>query len=265
MSVPGLQPPPPFLPSPGHPAVPWDKWKHTFETYMMTSGASGLPTERRGAILLACLTMEGHRIFSTLKSADLPPGSGALLPLLLLPAFQMLVSPCRRRKRMTLQSPSLLTISSVQPTLSWLDTGSVAVLNVQNGVVVFGRKRAPKKLASAGSGSKPSGRGPELPESNRQNLVCLASGARLRSHRVTAVSCRATGSSFQILQVEPGLPNFLSQQKVPYRDNLEFAQGATSAFLRRRLGVPHRRDHVPKLLVSRTPLSFYCACVVGHT
>ncbi|KAH7933654.1 hypothetical protein HPB49_014946 [Dermacentor silvarum] len=131
MSVPGLQPPPPFLPSPGHPAVPWDQWKQAFEMCMLASGASGLPAERRGAILLTCLAMEGQQSFSTLKSAELPSGSGALLPLLLLPALQMLVTPCRRRKRMTLQSPCFLTISSFQSTSSWLDTGSVAVLNVQ--------------------------------------------------------------------------------------------------------------------------------------
>ncbi|KAH7936857.1 hypothetical protein HPB49_005848 [Dermacentor silvarum] len=75
MSIPGLQPPPPFLPSPGHPAVPWDQWKQAFQTYMVASGASELPAERRKAILLTCLGMEGQRIFSTLKPADLQSGS----------------------------------------------------------------------------------------------------------------------------------------------------------------------------------------------
>ncbi|KAL1420004.1 hypothetical protein MTO96_024712, partial [Rhipicephalus appendiculatus] len=75
MSIPGLQPPPPFLPSPGHPAVPWDQWKQAFQTYMVASGASDLPAERRKAILLTCLGMEGQRIFSTLKPADLQSGS----------------------------------------------------------------------------------------------------------------------------------------------------------------------------------------------
>ncbi|KAH6944819.1 hypothetical protein HPB50_005364 [Hyalomma asiaticum] len=69
-----LQPPPPFLPSPGHPAVPWDQWKQAFQTYMVASGASDLPTERRKAILLTCLGMEGQRIFSTLTPADLQSG-----------------------------------------------------------------------------------------------------------------------------------------------------------------------------------------------
>ncbi|XP_049269959.1 uncharacterized protein LOC119385471 [Rhipicephalus sanguineus] len=77
MSIPGLQPPPPFLPSPGHPAVPWDQWKQAFQTYMVASGASELPAERRQAILLTCLGMEGQRIFSTLKPADLLSGSAS--------------------------------------------------------------------------------------------------------------------------------------------------------------------------------------------
>ncbi|KAL1419658.1 hypothetical protein MTO96_005072 [Rhipicephalus appendiculatus] len=74
MSFPGLQPPPFFLPSPGHPAVPWDQWKQAFQTYMVASGASDLPAERRKAILLTCLGMEGQRIISTLKPADLQSG-----------------------------------------------------------------------------------------------------------------------------------------------------------------------------------------------
>ncbi|KAH7977680.1 hypothetical protein HPB49_003167 [Dermacentor silvarum] len=75
MSIPVLQLPPPFLPSPGHPAVPWDQWKQAFQTYMVASGASELPAERRKAILHTCLGMEGQRIFSTLKPADLQSGS----------------------------------------------------------------------------------------------------------------------------------------------------------------------------------------------
>ncbi|KAH7945277.1 hypothetical protein HPB49_008867 [Dermacentor silvarum] len=42
---------------------------------MVASGASELPAERRKAILLTCLGMEGQRIFSTLKPADLQSGS----------------------------------------------------------------------------------------------------------------------------------------------------------------------------------------------
>ncbi|KAH6942839.1 hypothetical protein HPB50_010820 [Hyalomma asiaticum] len=71
MSVPGLQRPPPFLPSPGHPAVPWDQWKQAFRTYMV---ASDLLAERRKAILLTPLGMEGQRIFSSLTPADLQSG-----------------------------------------------------------------------------------------------------------------------------------------------------------------------------------------------
>ncbi|KAL1429319.1 hypothetical protein MTO96_016367 [Rhipicephalus appendiculatus] len=78
MSIPELQPPPPFLRSPGQPAVPWDQWKQAFQTHMVASGASDLPAERRKAILLTCLSMEGQRIFSTLKPVGLHSGSATV-------------------------------------------------------------------------------------------------------------------------------------------------------------------------------------------
>ncbi|KAL1424672.1 hypothetical protein MTO96_019962 [Rhipicephalus appendiculatus] len=72
MSISGLQPPPPFLSSPGHPDIPWEQWIQSFKIYMIASGASDLPAIRRKAILLNCLGLEGLRIFQTLKTTDDP-------------------------------------------------------------------------------------------------------------------------------------------------------------------------------------------------
>lgn len=72
MSISGLQPPPPFLSSPGHPVIPWEQWIQAFKNYMVASGASDLPAMRRKAILLNCLGLEGQRIFQTLTSEDDP-------------------------------------------------------------------------------------------------------------------------------------------------------------------------------------------------
>ncbi|KAL1478902.1 hypothetical protein MTO96_052280 [Rhipicephalus appendiculatus] len=72
MSFSGLQPPPPFLSSPGHPDIPWEQWIQAFKNYMIASGASDLPAIRRKAILLNCLGMEGLRIFQTLTTTDDP-------------------------------------------------------------------------------------------------------------------------------------------------------------------------------------------------
>ncbi|XP_070395279.1 uncharacterized protein [Dermacentor albipictus] len=72
MSISGLQPPPPFLSSPGDPVIPWEQWIQAFRNYMVASGASDLPAMRRKAILLNCLGLEGQRIFQTLTSEDDP-------------------------------------------------------------------------------------------------------------------------------------------------------------------------------------------------
>lgn len=80
MSISGLQPPPPFLSSPGHPDIPWEQWIQAFKNYMVASGAFDLPAIRRKAILLNCLGLEGQRIFQTLTTTDDPclvPASAA--------------------------------------------------------------------------------------------------------------------------------------------------------------------------------------------
>lgn len=66
MSFPGLAPPPPFLPTPGCPSLPWEEWEQTFTVYLLASGAAELPPQRRKAILLHCLGAEGQRVYRTL-------------------------------------------------------------------------------------------------------------------------------------------------------------------------------------------------------
>ncbi|XP_077551303.1 uncharacterized protein LOC144164995 [Haemaphysalis longicornis] len=75
MSFSGLAPPPPFLPAPGRPSLPWEEWEQTFTVYLLASGAAEFPPERRKAILLHCLGAEGQRIYRTL-----PAGSSAAEP-----------------------------------------------------------------------------------------------------------------------------------------------------------------------------------------
>ncbi|CAN7989634.1 unnamed protein product [Ixodes pacificus] len=75
MSFLGLAPPPPFLPTPGRPSLPWEEWEQTFTVYLLASGAAACPPERRKAIPLHCLGAEGQRVFRTL-----PAGSSAAAP-----------------------------------------------------------------------------------------------------------------------------------------------------------------------------------------
>lgn len=66
MSCIGLAPPPPFLPQPGRPPVPWTQWHQIFENYLVASGVSDVPPERRKALLLHSLGVEGQRVSSSL-------------------------------------------------------------------------------------------------------------------------------------------------------------------------------------------------------
>ncbi len=65
-----LPPPPPFLPVPGDPAVPWDRWLTSFEDYLLALGHSDLAEARKCALLRHCLGQEGQRIFATLTLSD---------------------------------------------------------------------------------------------------------------------------------------------------------------------------------------------------
>nr|XP_037288019.1 uncharacterized protein LOC119180969 [Rhipicephalus microplus] len=75
MSFSGLAPPPPFLPTPGRPSLPWKEWEQTLTVYLLASGAAEFPPARRKAILLHCLGAEGQRVYRTL-----PAGSNAAAP-----------------------------------------------------------------------------------------------------------------------------------------------------------------------------------------
>ncbi|KAL1480457.1 hypothetical protein MTO96_051012 [Rhipicephalus appendiculatus] len=66
MSMSGLAPRPPFLPTPGRPAVAWPRWLRIFENFLLASGASVCTPDRRNALLLHSLGVEGQRIFYTL-------------------------------------------------------------------------------------------------------------------------------------------------------------------------------------------------------
>lgn len=65
-----LPPPPPFLPVPGDPAVPWDRWRTSFEDYLLALGHTGLAEARKCVLLHHCLGQEGQRIFATLTLSD---------------------------------------------------------------------------------------------------------------------------------------------------------------------------------------------------
>ncbi|KAH7986423.1 hypothetical protein HPB49_025971 [Dermacentor silvarum] len=62
----GISPPPPFIDTPGTPAVPWPRWIRLFETFLLAYGASKLSAPRRRARLLHYLGTEGQRIADAL-------------------------------------------------------------------------------------------------------------------------------------------------------------------------------------------------------
>ncbi|KAH6926031.1 hypothetical protein HPB50_012970 [Hyalomma asiaticum] len=71
-----LSPPPPFLATPGVPAIPWRRWISLFENFLFGSGAADLPEHRHRALLLHGLGSEGQRIFDALP----PPPTAPQLP-----------------------------------------------------------------------------------------------------------------------------------------------------------------------------------------
>ncbi|KAG0445042.1 hypothetical protein HPB47_001674 [Ixodes persulcatus] len=83
MSFSGLAPPPPILSAPGRPAVAWPQWLRMFETFLLATGASDFTPERRKALLLHSLGLEGQRILFSLPpssdtSATVPPAAAAV-------------------------------------------------------------------------------------------------------------------------------------------------------------------------------------------
>ena len=61
-----VTPPQSFLDFPGKPDIPWPRWKLVFLNYMEASGATECRPERKKAIFLHCLGMEGQRIYYAL-------------------------------------------------------------------------------------------------------------------------------------------------------------------------------------------------------
>lgn len=68
----GISPPPPFLETPGTPAIPWHRWFRLFQNFVLASGADEWPATRRRALLLHCLGPEGQRIFDALPAPPPP-------------------------------------------------------------------------------------------------------------------------------------------------------------------------------------------------
>ena len=64
--------PAPFLPQPGEPQTDWRTWLSAFDMYMTASGlsSSDIPQERKRAILIHRLGLEGQRVFTTLGVAE---------------------------------------------------------------------------------------------------------------------------------------------------------------------------------------------------
>ncbi|XP_040069404.1 uncharacterized protein LOC115312795 [Ixodes scapularis] len=64
--------PPPFLPAPGRPAIPWKQWRRVFQNYLLASGGDAYGPARRKASLLHCLGVEGQKVFYTLPETHPP-------------------------------------------------------------------------------------------------------------------------------------------------------------------------------------------------
>lgn len=64
--------PPAFLQTPGEPTMPWKSWVRAFENYLIASGARAedFPEERRIALLLHCLGVEGQRVYYSIRPND---------------------------------------------------------------------------------------------------------------------------------------------------------------------------------------------------
>ncbi|KAH8022579.1 hypothetical protein HPB51_000879 [Rhipicephalus microplus] len=67
-----ISPPPPFLETPGTPAIPWHRWFWLFLNFVLASGANEWPATRRRALLLHCLGPKGQRIFDALPAPPPP-------------------------------------------------------------------------------------------------------------------------------------------------------------------------------------------------
>ncbi|XP_055079713.1 zinc finger protein 850-like [Periophthalmus magnuspinnatus] len=58
--------PPNFLPAPGQPCMPWERWLRSFESYIEQLGETKLTDSTKLVLLQNCLGQEGRRILKTL-------------------------------------------------------------------------------------------------------------------------------------------------------------------------------------------------------
>ncbi|CAM4476884.1 unnamed protein product [Lepidochelys kempii] len=65
-----LNPPVPFLQSPGEPPIAFTTWIHMFETYLLAISATEISEVRKRTLLIHCLGAEGQHIFYTFPLAD---------------------------------------------------------------------------------------------------------------------------------------------------------------------------------------------------
>lgn len=65
-----LSPPPNFLPEPGQPAMPWQRWLKAFENYTEQVGEGKLVDSTKFHLLLNSLGQEGQQILSTLMPGE---------------------------------------------------------------------------------------------------------------------------------------------------------------------------------------------------
>ena len=68
----GVHHPPPFISCPGEPLTDWRAWLTAFDTYLTASGLNAVEVrdERKRALLIHCIGMEGQRIFATLCTSE---------------------------------------------------------------------------------------------------------------------------------------------------------------------------------------------------
>ncbi|KAH6920080.1 hypothetical protein HPB50_028935 [Hyalomma asiaticum] len=68
-----LSSPPPFLATPGTPAIPWTRWICLFENFLLASGATDLPAPRLRALLLHCLGLKDNAFLMRFRSREPRP------------------------------------------------------------------------------------------------------------------------------------------------------------------------------------------------
>ncbi|KAH8034813.1 hypothetical protein HPB51_003044 [Rhipicephalus microplus] len=80
MSCIELTPPHLFLPEPGLSTIPYTKCHQTIENYLLASGASGFPPERRKALLLQASPLRVNVSFPVYRFQRMPLGSVSQAP-----------------------------------------------------------------------------------------------------------------------------------------------------------------------------------------